>query len=191
MSTATRRPTNLELLDQAAKLPETMVGEVIDGELHVMGRPNPAHQQVEVEVHSELRRGGPRNPPPAGWYFQQEVELRFATDESVVPDLVGWRTERIAGHRNDTPIRVTPDWVCAILSDSTRRKDLGPKRELYARQGVPHLWLIDPAAQVLEAFAHAGSRWTLLGTWSGSGIVTGIDPFTTMQFDLSSWWLTP
>lgn len=191
MSTAARRKSNLELLADAQQLSETMVGEVIDGELYVMGRPAPAHQQVEVELHSDLRRGGPGRPPPSGWYFQQEVEIRFESNESAVPDVVGWRTQRIAGHRNDNPITIVPDWVCEILSDSTRRKDLGPKRDLFARHAVGHLWLIDPASQVLEAFQLENGRWSLLGTWCGSGVITGVEPFSASSFDLSNWWLTP
>lgn len=191
MSTVHRRKSNLELLGELDALPENMTGELIDGDLFVMGRPSPAHQQAESELRSELTRGGPRGPPPGGWYFQQEVEIRFNTNETVVPDVVGWRTERISGHRNDNPILITPDWVCEILSESTRRKDLGPKRALYARQGVGHLWLVDPASQVLEAFVHEKGRWSLLGTWSGDTIATGIAPFETMHFELATWWLIP
>lgn len=188
MSTAARRKTNHELLAEVAALPEHMTGEVIDGELHVMSRPSPAHQEAEAGLMSSLKfgRGG---PPSAGWYFQHEVEILFTNSELAVPDVSGWRTERIAGHRNDNPIEIVPDWVCEVLSDSTRRKDLGPKRALYARHGVKHLWLVDPAAQVLEAFALVDERWSLLGTWIGGATVTGLAPFEEMHFELAAWWL--
>ena len=36
------------------------------------------------------------------------------------------------------------DWVCEVLSASTRKVDLQGKRPIYAREGVGHLWLIEP-----------------------------------------------
>jgi Uma2 family endonuclease len=188
MSTAVKRKSNQELLAELAALPDNVTGEVIDGELYVMGRPTPAHQEVEAGLMSALKFGG-GGPPPVAWYFQHEVELLLPNKELVVPDVSGWRSERIAGHRNDNPIEAVPDWVCEVLSDSTRRKDLGPKRELYARHGVGHLWLADPEAQVLEAFALVGPRWTLLGTWAGAAEATGLAPFPQLRIPLGSWWL--
>lgn len=189
MSTAEKPKSNRELLAEAAALPERLTGEVIDGELYVMSRPTPAHQEVEAGLMSSLKFGG-GGPPLTSWYFQHEVEILFPTQELAVPDLSGWRNDRIAGHRNDNPIEVIPDWVCEVLSDSTRRKDLGPKRDLYARHGVGHLWLVDPVAQVLEAFALTAGRWTLLGTWTGAAEVTGVAPFPELRFELRRWWLT-
>jgi Uma2 family endonuclease len=188
MSTAPRRKSNQELRADLVALPARLTGEIIDGELYVMSRPSPAHQEVEAGLMSALKfgRGG---PPPAAWYFQHEVEVLFASHELAVPDVSGWRSERIASHRNDNPIEVVPDWVCEVLSDSTRRKDLGPKRDLYARSGMAHLWLADPTAQVLEAFALTGNQWSLLGTWTGSATVTGIAPFPELRFELAQWWL--
>lgn len=189
MSTAVKRKSNRELRAEVAALPERLTGEVIDGELYVMSRPTPAHQEVEAGLMSSLKFGG-GGPPSTGWYFQHEVESSFPSQELAVPDVSGWRSERIAGHRNDNPIEIVPDWVCEVLSDSTRRKDLGPKRDLYARHGLKHLWLADPGAQVLEAFALNDQRWTLLGAWTGAAEVTGLAPFPELRFDLARWWLT-
>ncbi|MEO7093859.1 MAG: Uma2 family endonuclease, partial [Polyangiales bacterium] len=98
MSTAARRPTNAELCDQADSLPEPLVGEVIDGVLYTMARPTPAHANAEEGIILDLR-GGPQGggPPPAGWYIKSEVEVRFPNDEKVIPDVSGWRDERIRG----------------------------------------------------------------------------------------------
>lgn len=189
MSVALKKRSNAELLEEADRLKYPLCGEVIDGELYVMGRPAPSHMNVEGEVFMDLRRGS-GGPPPAGWFFFQEVEVRFlATSEQAVPDISGWRVERITGHLKENPITVRPDWVCEVLSDSTRRKDLGPKRELYARQGVPHLWIIDPDAHVLEAFSLSQGKWLLLGTWTEDAVAQGVAPFEGHAFDLSRWWL--
>jgi Uma2 family endonuclease len=39
----------------------------------------------------------------------------------------------------DEPIRVAPDWVCEILSPTTRRHDMLRKQPYYANVGVPFL----------------------------------------------------
>jgi Uma2 family endonuclease len=190
MSTAARRPTNAELCAEADALPEPLVGEVIDGVLYTMGRPKPAHANVEAEIATDLRRGARGGgPPPTGWFIQAEVEVRFPNDETVIPDISGWRVERIAGHRNDNPIRIVPDWVCEILSPGTRTKDVGPKRDMYARQRVRHLWIVDPDERVLEAFVlGSDGRWVLLGTWTEDATVD-VAPFEGTKLSLATWWL--
>jgi Uma2 family endonuclease len=186
VSVALKGRSNAELLVEVERLPPNMTGEVIDCELHVRGRPSIAHQNVETEVSADLRRssGG-----PGGWLIVPEVELRFPSDELVVPDLTGWRRERIAGREHENPATVRPDWVCEILSDSTRLKDLGPKRALFARQGVPHLWVIDPLTHILEAFLLDQGRWVLLGMWSEAEVAAGVEPFPDARFELARWWL--
>lgn len=185
--TALKKKSNAELLAEVERLPENMTGEVIAGELHVMGRPSFAHQNVQAELNHLMRRGG--GGGPTGWLILPEVEIRFPSSELVVPDVSGWRKERIAGFEHENPATVRPDWVCEILSDSTRLKDLGPKRELYARQDIPHLWVIDPQAHILEAFALSTKRWVLLGMWSEAQTVTGLDPFPELTLELARWWL--
>lgn len=189
MSMAPRPKTNAELLRELASLPEGEAGEVIDGALYVMGRPNLRHQTAEDEIVSLLKKGGPGGRG-GDWVLASEVSVRFPTDEEVVPDISGWRRDRFGARFDENPVRLRPDWVCEILSDSTRLKDLGPKRRLYAQQGVPYLWLIDPHAQVLEAFSLVGHAWQLLGTWTQNDVVSGLAPFPELSFTLSDWWLS-
>jgi hypothetical protein len=75
------------------------------------------------------------------------------------------------------------DWVCEILSPSTRRLDLGPKRRIYGEAGVPFLWFLDPDERTLEAFALTGGRWLLLGTAIGGEDVS-LPPFDAITFPL-------
>lgn len=187
MSPAQRLKTNAELLSELASLPDNQSGEVIDGSIYVMGRPSGAHQNVEDELTASFRRGGPGGKGGT-WVILSEVSVRFPSDEEVVPDVTGWHTARFGDRYRENPIRLRPDWVCEISSDSTRRKDLGPKRDLYARHGVPHLWIVHPDAHVLEAFELVGTKWQLLGTWSDKQVVTGLAPFPEMTIDLDTWW---
>ncbi len=98
MTAAGKPPDNWEVRRELEKLPDNLVGEVIGGALYTMGRPRPAHARIERAIGADLgdgRLGGP--PPPAGWEILPEVEILFPTGESAVPDLSGWRLDRVAG----------------------------------------------------------------------------------------------
>lgn len=170
-------------MNEIDQLPENMIGEIIGGELSEWRCPSPLHQYVRTGLSADLRQSGRLVVP--------SVAVLLGDQDLVVPDLTAWRRERLNGHEHDNPVTIRPDWVCEILSPSTRLKDLGPKRLLYARHGIPHLWIVDPEAQSLEAFELQNTRWSLLGMWSQREIVKGIAPFPEFTFDLSKWWLTP
>ncbi len=70
----------------------------------------------------------------------------------VVPDLAGWRRERLPTMPTNATIDVVPDWVCEVRSPSTQRHDRFKKMPMYLRHGVGHAWMVDPEAQGLEVF---------------------------------------
>jgi len=75
-----------------------------------------------------------------------------------------------------------------VLSPSTRTLDLTEKRDLYAAQGVPHLWFVDPLARTLEAFALNDGSWTLLTALSDDAEVK-VAPFDAVGFPLDVLWV--
>ena len=162
-------------------VPAHLVAEIIDGTLETHPRPRPRHAIAAAGLAGELAqpfgrgRGG-----PGGWIFMIEPELHFGR-QVVVPDLAGWRRERLPVEPDTAFIETPPDWVCEILSPSTSRLDRGPKRRIYAEAGVGHLWLLDPADGVLEAFALTGGQWLLLGTVERSEAVA-LPPFDAVSF---------
>ena len=60
-----------------------------------------------------------------------------------------------------------PDYVLEIASPSTARRDLGEKRELYARIGVGEYWRYDQTGGDFYA-----SRWWASGWWMASTSVS-------------------
>jgi Uma2 family endonuclease len=89
-------------------------------------------------------RGG-----PGGWWIIDEPELHFVRDtEVLVPDIAGWRRERMSSLPEDHCFEVVPDWVCEILSPTTQKKDRATKTKAYPRYGVAFLWLVDPPARI-------------------------------------------
>jgi Uma2 family endonuclease len=128
-------------------------------------------------------RGG-----PGGWWILVEPEIHFIRDtEVLVPDLAGWRQERLPRLPRDHRFEVVPDWVCEILSPSTARTDRVTKMPVYARYGVPFLWLVDPLAHTLEAFALHEGRWTVIGLFQEQDAVT-VEPFTAVALELGALW---
>lgn len=171
------------------ELPQNQVGEIIAGRLYSQPRPAGKHALVASSLGFELGppfsrgRGG-----PGGWWILDEPEIHFVRDtEVVVPDLAGWRRERMPEVPEDHRFLVAPDWVCEILSPSTAKKDRGLKLPLYARYGVAHVWLIDPLLRILEAFELRDGEWTLLGVRQDDETVS-MAPFQAAAFRLSDLW---
>jgi Uma2 family endonuclease len=104
----------------------------------------------------------------------------------LVPDLAGWHHERL-DTLPDAAFTLAPGWVCEVLSPRTREFDLIEKRDLYAATGVAHLWLVDPEARTLGAFALEVGRWVLVRALHGEAEVA-LPPFAAAPFDLAAIW---
>ena len=108
-------------------------------------------------------------------------------DDVLVPDLAGWRRERMPELPDAAYVTVAPDWACEVLSASTRRVDLQEKRPVYAREGVAHLWLIDPIDRTLEAFELRQGEWVLIACAKDDEAVS-VRPFDSITFSLDDLW---
>ena len=179
----TRRATYQDVLDA----PLHKVAEVIAGTLHTHPRPAARHAWASSRLGGRL--DGPFNPGaggPGGWWIVFEPELHLGEDIAV-PDLAGWRRETMPEYPDAAYFTVAPDWVCEVLSPSTRRLDQGGKRDLYAREGVRHLWFVDPDARTLEAFELREGHWLLLTTLVEDAPVS-LPPFEAITFPLDALW---
>ena len=138
-----RRASYQDVLDA----PEHLVAEVVDGMLYTHPRPAPLHTYAYSELGAKLRTlFGGGNGGAGGWLILLEPELHLQED-ILVPDVAGWRRERMPAPPQTAYFTLAPDWVCEILSPSTRRLDQSAKRDVYAREGITHLWFVDPEAQ--------------------------------------------
>lgn len=167
--------------------PAHMVAELIHGALHLHPRPALRHARASSSLGGELYgpfdrgRGG-----PGGWLILDKPELHLGADV-LVPDVAGWRRERMPTLPDLAWIEIAPDWVCEVLSPSTRRLDLTDKRDIYGRAGVRYLWLVDPEAQTLESFELCAGNWALVATVAGEGEVR-VAPFEAVGFPLEALW---
>ncbi len=115
-----------------------------------------------------------------------EPELHLG-EHVVVPDLAGWRRERLTVLPETAWIETPPDWICEILSPSTARYDRDEKRIIYADAGVGHVWHVDPLLRMLEVFELRDGKWLLLDVFRDDAQVAA-PPFTEPSFSLGLLW---
>ena len=191
MAQAARDPRD-ELYDAYASVPPHQHAEIVRGTLYVMSRPAPRHANAASMMGAEI--GGPfqrGRGGPGGWWILDEPELHLVAKEPVVPDLAGWRVERMPELPETAYFTLVPDWVCEVLSRSTEKLDRDEKLPLYAEHGVRHVWLVDPIAKSLEVYTlgEAG-RWREVRTHRGDTPVRA-EPFDAIELDLSALWSPP
>lgn len=184
-ATAARRVASRADLEA---LPDGVVGEIIEGVLYTAPRPRPRHVDIETFLAAELKypfqrgRGG-----PGGWWILVEPGIELPQSPEVVPDLAGWKKDRLPGLPEDGSIRVVPDWVGEILSPSTRRHDQLVKRPFYARIGVQHLWFVDLDARTLSVSRLEAGRWLELGVYGEADVIRA-EPFHDIEIRMAEWW---
>ena len=170
--------------------PENKVAEILDGELFLSPRPAPRHA-----VASSRARDGHRGPfdrgsgGPGGWWILDEPELHFG-EQVLVPDLAGWRRERMPAVPDEAFFSLAPDWVCEVLSPSTERIDRGRKLRIYAEAGVAHAWLVKPTDRTLEVLRLRDGAWTIVAVWEDAAVVRA-EPFEAIELELGRLWAEP
>lgn len=170
-------------------VPDSKVAEVVDNKLYASPRPAPRHARAMSVLGGELMgpfdrgRGG-----PGGWIILDEPELHFeAPLEVLVPDLAGWRRERMPELPETSYFTLAPDWVCEVLSPSTQLLDRSKKLPVYHREHVHHAWLIDPLARTLEIYAWRSEGYLLVAT-HGADTICRAEPFEAIELELRALW---
>ena len=184
MSAPARKPPTY---DDLLALPAHVVGEIIGGELFVLPRPRARHAAASSTLGEELgppfRRG---RGGPGGWILLDEPELHLGGDV-IVPDLAGWRRERMPELADVAFLELAPDWICEVLSPRTARADRVLKRHIYARERITHYWLLDPDAKTLEVERLDGDTYRIVLTASEDEKVRA-EPFDAIELDLGLLW---
>ncbi len=172
--------------DDLVRVPDHYVAEMFDGDLYASPRPSARHSRAATKLAAKL--DGPFDlDGPGGWIFLIETELHFGNDV-LVPDIAGWRRERLPAVPDAPYLTLAPDWVCEVLSPATERIDRGPKLRIYAREGVAHAWLINSSRQTLEVLAAEAGRLEPLEVHHGNASVRA-RPFDAFELELQSLWI--
>ncbi len=168
-------------------VPEHLIAEIINGVLHTQPRPASRHARACSRLGGALDgpfdrgKGG-----PGGWIILFEPELHLHGDV-LVQDLAGWRRERMPELPDAAAFELAPDWVCEVLSLGNAATDRTDKMTIYAREGVRHVWLVDPIEKTLESYRLEGGRWVVVGTWRDDARPR-VEPFDAIELELGALW---
>jgi hypothetical protein len=167
--------------------PPHMVAEIIGGELQLSNRPATPAAAAASALGGELGppfhrgRGG-----PGGWLILREPELHLG-DEILVPDLAGWRRDRLPLLPDAPFLTLPPDWICEVLSKSTEKMDRTEKMPIYAASGVQYAWLVHPYRRSVEAYRLHDGTWAAVAGYCEVDRAR-IPPFDAIELDLAALW---
>lgn len=134
--------------------------EILGGELFVSPTPSTRHQRISrnlqflLELYLRREGRGELLPAPIG--------VRLSEEDVPEPDLVVILRENL-GRIEELCVAGPPDLVVEVLSPGTAGRDLGIKRSLYERSGVPEYWIADPVAETVEALSLVSARYVRSG----------------------------
>jgi Uma2 family endonuclease len=180
------KPEPGSVYEARERLPEHVVSEIIGGELYVSPRPTLSHSEAAYRLGVLLGPYALGREGLGGWRIFTEPELHLGAD-ILIPDLGGWRRERMPRRPRVVGVTLAPDWICEILSPSTEKLDRGQKMAVYAREGVKHLWLVSPRTQSLEVYRLEDGSWAKLGMHTGDAVVHA-EPFEALPLELALLW---
>ena len=173
--------------DDLIAVPDNLVAEIVDGALHASPRPSARHALATSELYGVLGNAFHRAAGgPGGWWILFELELHLEEDV-VVPDLSGWRRERMPEVPDAPWLSLAPDWICEVASPSTEQVDRVSKLRTYAQAGVGHAWIVNPVTRTLEIYRRAESGWVLAAAHGGDETVRA-EPFEAIALDLRPLW---
>ena len=178
-------------LEDRLELPSNVNSEIIDGEMFV--QPRPASRHAVANSVLGMRLGPPfrfGDDGPGGWILLDEPELHFSNGidtDVLIPEMAGWRRERMPEVPHVAAFTLAPDWLCEVLSPSTARIDRKHKLRVYAREGVESVWIVDPLIQTLEVLKLVGEVYTVHQVFTHEDLARA-EPFNAIELALSELW---
>ena len=158
--------------------------ELVDGEIAVSPSPVPSHSNVILQLGRILL-----DHVDANDLGEVYADVDTILDEYNVrrPDLLFFTKERrdlVGAKAMEGP----PDLTVEVISPSSVIIDRDDKFGEYARAGVPHYWIIDPAEQTFEGYSLIGSRYIATGKARGADSVS-LPPFPSLVIPLAKLWM--
>jgi Uma2 family endonuclease len=148
METATAIP--LLTVENYKILPETGPRyQLIEGDLYMAPAPNRYHQDISRNLEYILLDYLEEHP--IGKLYDAPFDVYLDEHNVFQPDIVFVSKARLS-ILADAGAEGAPDFVVEILSPKTARLDRDNKRRVYARTGVPELWIITPETRQVEIY---------------------------------------
>lgn len=176
MAPATSRPP--KTLDDFIALGDEVRAELIAGEIYMAPSPQSLHQRVclrlTVALESFVRDRG------CGQLLCAPLDVHLPSGDVVQPDLIFVARDNASIIRDW--IRGAPDLLIEIVSPSHAERDRIVKRGLYAHNGVPEYWLVDPADRTIEVLRLSGATYVPAGYF---GVGTALTSQTLERLELN------
>jgi Uma2 family endonuclease len=172
--------------DDLCRVPDRFIAEILDGDLYASPRPALPHARATTVLLSRLGAVFDLGDEPGGWIMLFAPELHFGNDV-LVPDIAGWRRERLPSVPDVAYLTLAPDWICEVVSPATETIDRGQKLRIFTREGVASAWFVDPLRQSLEVLALESGRVVQIEAHHGSVRVSA-RPFAAIELELSALW---
>lgn len=181
---------DLPTVDDVLRLGDTVLAEIVDRELYLLGdRPN-------ARGFASFRLLGDLGPPfvqgrgggPGGWWLAPEPLVVLPSSDVLRPALAGWLRPRLPAPPGDAPLSVTPDWVLEVVTQASAAHERGPKRRAWHRARVPHLWVLDAERRTLEVFVPGPATYGRVQV-GADGETARLAPFAGQPLELSRYFL--
>lgn len=158
--------------------------ELFEGELQVTAAPNTAHQTASMNL--TLILGNHVRAHQLGRIFTAPCDVLLGETTVVEPDLLFVAAERTEIIQRQY-VAGAPDLVIEIISPSTALADRQVKRQLYARHGITHYWLVDVERQEFIAYALADGLYREVARGRETETVSA-PPFADLSIPLAEIW---
>jgi Uma2 family endonuclease len=100
-----------------------------------------------------------------GGIHSGRVDVALSSTSAVAPDQCYFRKPREECMIEGDYFQGTPDLVAEVLSPASRWIDRGPRKELYRRHAVGHLWLLDPEVESVDVYELEHGAYRLAATY--------------------------
>ena len=143
------RVDDFDLLAESGALAGLERTELLDGDIYLMSPQYLPHAFPKSVFYDALLDWARAHRPDLR--VLMEVSVAMPPNDEPIPDVVLTNTPR--GKRG---VPVENVFLLIEIADDSRKRDLGYKAELYARQGVPEYWVVDLKKAVVVRHADAG-----------------------------------
>lgn len=121
--------------------------EIIFGALDVIPKALYGHQRVVFDLASAIQA----HVAADGGEVIADIDLMLNHMHTYVsPDLMYFTRPQMARINPNRRVTRPPTLVVEVLTVSSTTRDRVLKRQAYARVGIPHYWIVDPAARRID-----------------------------------------
>ena len=145
------RVEDFDLLAQNGGLEGLERTELLDGDIYQMSPQYLPHGTAKALFYEALLDWKREHRPELA--VLSEVSVAMPPNDEPMPDVI--LCNRPSG---DKGIPVATVHLLVEIADDSRDRDLGFKKDLYARQGVPEYWVVDLAERKVHRFSSPGAE---------------------------------